>query len=75
MNIHEELTVILDELGIFVGEAGEFVDIDSLTYITMIIRIEETFGIAFPDDLLSNSVTNNIKNLETIILNIISGED
>ena len=74
MNIHEELIVILDELGIVIGENGELIDVDSITFITMIIRIEESFGISFPDDLLNGSVTNNICNLEAIITNVLSSE-
>ena len=72
MDIHEELVIMLDELGIVVGEKGEFIDMDSITFITMIIRIEETFNISFPDDLLNSFPTNNISNLETIIINVLS---
>ena len=45
MNIYEELIEILNELGIDVSEDGELFDMDSITFITMIIRIEETFGV------------------------------
>lgn len=72
MNIYEELIVMLEELGIVIEENDEIVDMDSITFITMIIRIEETFGIAFPDDLLNSSATHNIKNLEKIIVNLLS---
>ena len=72
MNIYEELIVMLDELGVVIEENGEIVDMDSITFITMIIRIEETFGITFPDDLLNSSATHNIKNLERIIVNLFS---
>lgn len=72
MNIHDELIVMLDELGVVTGEKGEFIDMDSITFITMVIRIEETFGISFPDDLLNSSAINTISNLETIIINVLS---
>lgn len=75
MNIQEELFNIMNELGIDVGESGELLDLDSITFITMIIRVEETFGITIPDDLLMISLVNNIYNLETIIDNILSGDN
>lgn len=75
MNIHDELLTILNELGIIIKENGEFDNIDSITFITLIIRIEDTFGIMFPDDLLIGSVVKNVDNLETIITNIILNGD
>ena len=75
MNIFDELIAIMDELGIAIEETGEFVDVDSITFIALIIRIEETFRIVFPDDLLVSSAIKNAHNLETIISNIMSNEN
>ena len=75
MNIFDELIAIMDELGIAIEETGEFVDVDSITFIALIIRIEVSFGILFQDYLLVISEIKNDHNLETIISNIMSNEN
>lgn len=70
MNIREELLNILYELGIVVDNNGQLLDVDSILFITIIIRIEEKFNIIFPDDVLQLPLVNNINNLEIIVSNI-----
>ena len=75
MNIHNELILLLAEMNIVVDENGEFIDLDSVEFIAMIIRVEETFGITFPDDLLMMPLVNSINKLEIIINNVLSGAE
>jgi phosphopantetheine attachment domain protein len=74
MNIHETLNDVLDELGVVVGDDGQFSDLDSIAFITMIIRVEETFDIVIPDDFLNLSSISTVQNFEIIIRNLLAKE-
>lgn len=43
------------------------IGMDSVTFMTFIIRIEETFNIELPDEFFSFSVLSNIKSIVEVI--------
>ncbi len=55
---------ILTESGIEFTQDYELLDMDSITFISMIIGIEQEFNIQFPDEYLS---FEKLKNLDTIV--------
>ncbi len=53
MNNRELIIKILEENGMYLsGEMDEELDMDSLTFISIIVCLEQQLNICFPDDLL-----------------------
>jgi acyl carrier protein len=48
---------------------------DSIVFVTMIIRIEEVFDIVIPDDMMNLSSIRTVDNLEIVIQNLLSNEE
>ncbi len=50
--MEEKLKQIFCELGLYIdnNEYNEQLDLDSITFITLVARVEEDFGIRIPDD-------------------------
>lgn len=67
MNIKEELRDILNEYGIAVTDNGKIDGIDSITFVSLIVELEEVYNINFPDELLMLEAIRDIDNLATII--------
>ena len=59
MQYQELLTEVFLNNGI-TAELNEQLDLDSLQFISLIVEIEETFGINFPDDYLVGTALNTI---------------
>ncbi|MCI8589155.1 MAG: acyl carrier protein [Clostridiales bacterium] len=65
-NIKEEVVKILENNGVVVemendGDAVlDIAAIDSITFISFIVDIENTFGIAIPDELLSLMIIQSL---------------
>ena len=67
MNIRDVLLELITDLGIEVDENGKICDIDSITFVSLIVRIEETFNIIFPDEFLLIEMVGDIRCLVTVI--------
>lgn len=67
MNIKNELLNIITDLGIVVDENETIQDIDSLTFVSLVVKIEEKFNITFPDEFLLLDMVKDISNLVIII--------
>ena len=69
----EMLLNALEQNGIYIEDSNdtdEVLVIDSISFVTLIVDLEELFGISFEDDDFARMVENNgitIKLLETII--------
>ncbi len=66
----------LDNLGIIVDEKTEDVgllsmEIDSITFISFIIAIEDRFAIQFPDDALNIEVLNSLNGFTSLICELL----
>ncbi len=48
---------------------------DSISFIKLIIEIEEKFGIQFPDEYLDYEIVSNFQSLEEVVKTIILGEE
>ena len=67
MNIKDFVLNLITELGIEVDENEIIRDVDSITFVSLIVRIEETFNITFPDEFLLLDLVSEVTNLVTII--------
>ena len=69
----EMLLSVLEQNGIYMedcNDINEVLVIDSISFVTLIVDLEEMFGISFEDDDFSKMTENNgitIELLETII--------
>ncbi len=71
MKIENQIRKILDENGIYVSEnQDEKLELDSITFISIIVCIENELGIEIPDDYLSmekfmtfNNYIDNVKHI------------
>lgn len=72
-NIKEEVVKILENNGVVVemeddGDAIlDIVAIDSITFISFIVDIENTFGIAIPDELLSLMIIQSLNGFVCVL--------
>lgn len=72
MNCTEKVREIMKENGIFIfqGEENEELEIDSLRFISIIVQIEEEFGINVADEYLLleyKSLNDYVKLIELLI--------
>ena len=65
----------LDKLGIFIEEDEDVgiptMEIDSITFISFIIAIEDRFAIEFPDDALTIDVLNSLNGFTSLIYELL----
>ena len=72
-NIKEEVVKILENNGVVVqmendGDAIlDIADIDSITFISFIVDIENTFEIAIPDELLSLMIIQSLNGFVCVL--------
>lgn len=55
MSVREKINMILEQNGVDCDNKVELEEMDSLTYISCIVDIEETFNIELPDSLLEKN--------------------
>lgn len=75
MNEVEVKSAIIEELenlGIIIDTSEEDIDllsmeVDSITFITFIVALEERFEIQFPDEYLTIEVMNSLNGFSTLI--------
>ena len=67
MEVKDILLEIITDLGIEVDENEKIRDINSITFVSLIVRIEETFDIIFPDEYLLLDRVSEVHSLVTII--------
>ena len=67
--MRETIIEILNNNGIFVNEdkPEEILEMDSVTFLTIIVDIENAFGITFPDDQITNNDMMSVQKLEEIV--------
>lgn len=53
----------LEENGILISNTGELENVDSISFISAIVSLEEEFDIEFPDEYL---VQNNMANIDDV---------
>jgi len=71
MNIREQILNILDEVNIIIDQEENIIDIDSIVFISLVIKLEETFNILIPDEFLDVNMVKNIPSLKIIINNLL----
>lgn len=70
--IKEKIIESLEELGIFVDESDEDIDLneyglDSFMYISLIVTLEDKLGISFPDELLLREKFSSINGFANLL--------
>lgn len=71
MNIRDQIIDIIDELNIITDQDENIIDTDSIAFLSLIVRIEETFGILFPNEFLDITVIQSINDLEIVVNNLL----
>jgi len=74
MSIHDQIVEVINDLNITVDQNGTLLDVDSIIFLTLIVRIEETFSITFPDEFLNLELVQDLNKLETIVCNLLGEE-
>ena len=82
MNEIKVRSVVIEELGnlgIIVDESEDDTDllsleIDSITFITFIVALEERFGIQFPDEHLTMEVIGSLNGFSSLICNLLQNK-
>ena len=82
MNEVEVKSAIIEELenlGIIIDISEEDADllsmeIDSITFITFIVALEERFEIQFPDEYLTMEVMNSLNGFSSLIYTLLSNK-
>ncbi|KWX75484.1 MULTISPECIES: acyl carrier protein [Paenibacillus sonchi group] len=74
MTILERIRINLEENGIEISEDGSLVNVDSMSFISSIVCIEQEFEIEFPDGYLLIEEMSNIESLNYIVTQIISDQ-
>lgn len=80
MNIKETVLIILEENGIYIpDDLDEELDMDSITFISIIVCIEEKMQISIPDEYLAidrfRTINNFIKNINIIFNSLENAEN
>ena len=71
MDVREKLDELFSSLNIIVDENGNMDQIDSISFISLIVGIEEEFGIEVPDEFLNYVTVQDISGLQMLVENLI----
>lgn len=63
-----KLIELLKENGVYVDGEDEALELDSLTYVTVIVDIENEFGISYPEQFMIEEINITLGELEDTIL-------
>lgn len=67
MSTREKIEMILAENGISINKTGTLIDVDSISFISAIVSIEEEFDIEIPDEYLYIDALNNTESISGIV--------
>jgi len=67
MNIKEKINQSLNNFGYDLNDEELLKKIDSLTFISMILELEEIFEIEIPDSLLNYEILTNIDTFVSVL--------
>lgn len=71
MTILETVEKIVEQNGIQIDETGELSEIDSITFVQIVVDIEVEFNITIPDAFLHSENYPNIESLAYMISEIL----
>lgn len=72
MNIREELLNIFAQVGIFIDDYDEILQIDSIQFVNLILEIEETFTITVDEEYMLFERLNSFNAFESMIMETIN---
>ena len=67
METTECIESLINENGIELDEYGIMLNVDSISFISLLVNLEQEFNIEFPDDYLDIESLNNIGEIEKVI--------
>lgn len=70
--IEAKIIEIVEENGIEIDDEGNFDNIDSIKFISMLVSIEQEFDIEIPDDFLLLEKAPNIDSITAVVENELS---
>jgi len=71
VNVREDILNILSDLGITVNDLDMLEQIDSVEFMTLIVTLEDFFGITFQDEMVLFSVMDTVSKIEIIVNNML----
>lgn len=79
MSIRENIIECLKDIGIYV-ESGENLFLseiieDSIVFVSLLLEIEENFGIEFPDEVLIDTRIETLEDLYNIVEGLLKDND
>lgn len=72
MQIKEKVRNIVENNGIQVDENEEFLEMDSIAFVQVIIDLELEFAITIPDEFLRDDIYPNLESLEAVVQEVLS---
>lgn len=70
MDRRDSVRRCLEENGVEIGETGEFLDVESINFISALVSIEEAFGFEFPDEYLLSGLLPTLDSICELIAKI-----
>ena len=67
MDIEKDVALICEMNGIDINDAKALEEMDSLAYISIIVSLEESFSIQFPDEVLAKNMFDDLTGLYDMI--------
>ena len=79
VNVKSAIIEELENLGVIIDTSEEDMDllsmeIDSITFITFIVALEEKFEIQFPDEYLTMEVMTSLNGFASLICSLLSNK-
>jgi acyl carrier protein len=75
LNIKESIIECLAECGIDISRDNYVDEIDSVTYVSCLVELEQKFEIVFPDEYLAENFFEEIDKLVSIIEALVQDKD
>jgi len=70
LSIKDNIVNLIDEVNIIVDDGGALCNVDSVSYIQLIVALEDAFDIEFPDELLNIAGLKKVDDFATVVQNL-----
>ena len=71
MDIKDEIERIFEENGVDAQDKDQLMEIDSLQYMTIIVEIEQKYGIVFPDEYLERNMVEDFEKFVNTVVGLV----
>lgn len=71
MDIMDEIERIFEENGVDAQDKDQLMEMDSLQYMTIIVEIEQKYGIVFPDEYLERNMVEDFEEFVNAVVGLV----